>query len=122
MNLTDLIQTHIKSIDAAARDATRLTRGEADLGRPASLFEARISRVDARIALLQAQRAETEKRLTAAIEEQQRLRSEMEKEAKVWAGRAPGKPGPTAPAGGPRKTAAGPGRAAAAAQKPGKPK
>lgn len=106
MNLSDLLQTHIKDIDAATRDATKPTRNAADLGRPAGLFEARIKRVDARIELLEEQRAATEKRLVAAIEDQKRLRDEMEKEAKVWAGRNPTKPNEPPPG---RGTATGPG-------------
>lgn len=103
MNLSDLLQTHIKDIDAAARDASKSTRNAADLGRPAALFEARIKRVDARIALLEEQRAATEKRLVAAIEDQKKLREEMAKEAKVWSDRNPTKPPPG------RGTPAGPG-------------
>ena len=106
MNLSDLIQTQLKDIDAATRDARKPTRSAADLDRPAALFEARIKRVDARIALLEEQRAATEKRLVAAIEDQKHLRDEMEKEAKVWAGRNPTKPG-TPPPG--RGTPTGPG-------------
>jgi len=89
MNLADLIQNHIKLVDATTRDATRLTRSDADLARPASLFDDRIKQVEARIALLESQRAATEKRFVAAIEDQKRLAEDMAKEAKVWADRSP---------------------------------
>lgn len=98
MNLAELIQNHVKEIDTAARGASRQTRGEADLGQVANMFNARINRVDARIALLERQRAESEARFVGAIEEQKKLREQMEKEAQVWAQRTPTKPGTRAPA------------------------
>ena len=94
MNLADLIQNHVKEIDAAAREASRQTRSDADIGLPAKMFAARVKRVDARIALLESQRAETEKRLVTAIDEQKKLREEMLKEAEVWTKRVPTKPAP----------------------------
>lgn len=93
MNLAELIQGHVKEIETAARGASRQTRGEADLGQVANMFNARINRVDARIALLERQRAESDARFAGAIEEQKKLREQMEKEARVWAQRRPTKRG-----------------------------
>ena len=93
MNLADLVQKHVKDIDTAARAASRQTRTDADLQAPANLFTARINRVDARIALLETQRAESDKRFVTAIEEQKKLRAAMEDEAKVWSERTQVKDG-----------------------------
>lgn len=92
MDLSKLIQNHAKELAATARDAASERRTEADLARPAALYRARIERVDARLKLLERQRAETEKRLVTAIEAQKRLREELEKEAKTWEERAPDRP------------------------------
>lgn len=99
MDLSDLIQKHARELAETARDAAQERRTEADLDRPAELYRARIERVDARLRLLEHQRAETDKRLADAIEAQKRLREELEKEAKAWQERAPGRtdPGPGSP-------------------------
>jgi predicted nucleic acid-binding Zn-ribbon protein len=94
MNLADLIQKHVKEIDAAAREASRMTRRDVDSERPAKMFDARVKRVDARIAQLEAQRAESEKRFVGAIVEQKKLRQDMLKEAEVWTKRVRTKTAP----------------------------
>ena len=94
MDLSDLIQQHAKDLAATASEAAQEKRAEADLARPADLYRARIERVDARLALLEHQRAETEKRLVTAIEAQKRLREQLEKEAKSWEEQGPTRPNP----------------------------
>lgn len=89
MDLSDLIQKHARELARTAADAVEEKRTEADLARPAQMYRARIERVEARLRLLEQQRAETDKRLADAIETQKRLREELEKEAKAWEERIP---------------------------------
>lgn len=87
MNLSELIATRMKEVATARKDLLRKTRTSEDLAAPGNALKSRVARIDARIKRLEAQKADTIKRLDAAIAEERELKKRIEKEASQWAER-----------------------------------